>query len=1687
MKNTYTKLSFLALFLLLLTSFIIKKVFFAVTLTPPNLTGLCVGGAYQNLGNIVITEGDLDDFVQTGTGYFLRLQVVGNFQLEPGVGNVTLNGTGDLSNASISVSTTQVIVFYDANNGGTDPDEMTISGLRVRAITAAGSGSLRMTGGAAIGGVTPATDFATFGSVAAPALTFDNGDDADKIICSGQNVTFTATGAATYQFFVNSILVESNATGVFSTSSLSNGAVVSVTGTNAGCSTTLVGTPYTVNPSPFAFLTSNDSDNIICAGQSITFTASNTGTNYRFFRGATQVQNGPSNTFTIANPTAANAGNYTVQITSGTCTTTSNVINLVVNPLPDVGYNTTGMTLSYADTETTGKPLRGATFGGTLNAVLQASGVGTYSGVGVVGEQFFPNAAGEGDHIITYTYTDPVTGCSSSASIIIQVFAGVDAINNLENVYCDGSGIQPTLPTSLTPNLTTVFQANITLTRLIFTFPGFTIATANFTRQAPLTYTITGTGIFGSPGTYQINTNALTLDQEYSISASVLYECTGGNCGAFGTTPGGDYYHTRTKRTKRKSNPNVDFSGFFAGQNFCADATDIQLSAFNTLPSSDVVSIPNIQGEYLISRNPLTGFNVAPNTVINTTTKIFNPSAIPGTTVSSIAVPNPITSTQTFYIKYRFTDSDGCVDESPPRMFRLNPVPILSFTGVQANYCRGNAVLTPAPSFNITDEPFNVNNGYFYIRNSASVVVRIFGFGVSILNLDLPSPLPADDGYTLHYVYTTNRGCTAESAPFVFNIKPQPTVDFTGLNAEYCRNEPNAPLTAIVNSAPNPGGTFRIRRVSPAPTAFELLYADRTFRPTQPLPSETGAVPGFYEIEYSFSQSFPGPISCSNTIIKSVTLHDLPNLNFNFPAANQTGATTGAICRDQNSITLIPAVNGNAPPVPTSGRFRITRTAPTPQAPFNLADGLNTIDFGAAQFAIPTSTNDVYEYNIEYIYRDGNNCENISAIKTLTVNPSPTLTLANIQITNRCLGDITQFIVTPPLPVASYEWSGSEIPTTITTLNTFSFEYTSIGTKNILLTVTNLQGCQQVIPFTIEIKPKPNPNFTFLGQCLGSPTQFTDQTTISAGGDPISSYFWDFGDGNTSTLQNPAHTYAVPGIYNVSLTVQTNANPDLSCPMTISKSVTIFSQFSPTTSNPYIENFNNNNGGWVNGQTTAVPSSWQWTNSTVGSGRISGIDGNCWRTFRGVSDLVQYNNSEQSFLESPCFDISSLDRPAINFDYWVHTRTGQDGVALLYTINDGTTWIPLGNVGQGVDWYNINGITGLPGSGSPGLPNGTVRGWSGDEQTQWRTARFVLDPVKAAAGVGGRVRFRIVFGGLNFPIDNTDRFDGFAVDNIKIGSRNRKILLEHFTNAGAPNVAAEDSFINNIAATQEESIDIRYHTNFPNQNDPFNRDNTADPSARALFYGISQVPRTTRDGEFFANPYSVVDPTLVEYQRRSLKPSPFEISVTFGNNPPELLNVGATIRAVEDFNRPVLVRMAVVEKEINGSAVSLPGNTFFNVVKRMLPDAAGIRINLNWIKNVTQTTINQSYNPINFYDKNKMAVVVFVQDEQTREIHQAFYAEPSTIPGGITSIDEEFAAQIQVYPNPAKDQVFLQNDGVGTVHYEIYDSVGKLVGQGNAEEATHEISTKEFSSGLYVIRLGNAKGQAGYKKIIISR
>lgn len=68
------------------------------------------------------------------------------------------------------------------------------------------------------------------------------------------------------------------------------------------------------------------------------------------------------------------------------------------------------------------------------------------------------------------------------------------------------------------------------------------------------------------------------------------------------------------------------------------------------------------------------------------------------------------------------------------------------------------------------------------------------------------------------------------------------------------------------------------------------------------------------------------------------------------------------------------------------------------------------------------------------------------------------------------------------------------------------------------------------------------------GFCLGNPTTF--ESSISA--NPVST-LWDFGDGNTSNLENPSHTYAAAGDYTVSVTVTTASETK-----TETKDITIF-------------------------------------------------------------------------------------------------------------------------------------------------------------------------------------------------------------------------------------------------------------------------------------------------------------------------------------------------------------------------------------------------------------------------------------------------------------------------------------------------------------------------------------------------
>ncbi len=101
-------------------------------------------------------------------------------------------------------------------------------------------------------------------------------------------------------------------------------------------------------------------------------------------------------------------------------------------------------------------------------------------------------------------------------------------------------------------------------------------------------------------------------------------------------------------------------------------------------------------------------------------------------------------------------------------------------------------------------------------------------------------------------------------------------------------------------------------------------------------------------------------------------------------------------------------------------------------------------------------------------------------------------------------------------------------------------QYNVSGNFTVSLTVTNQAGSNTVTkPDYISVAPPILPVPAFAANptsgIAGFSVAFTDQTAI--GSPPILGYAWDFGDGGTSTAENPTHQYTVSGNYTVSFTV----------------------------------------------------------------------------------------------------------------------------------------------------------------------------------------------------------------------------------------------------------------------------------------------------------------------------------------------------------------------------------------------------------------------------------------------------------------------------------------------------------------------------------------------------------------------
>ncbi len=459
-----------------------------------------------------------------------------------------------------------------------------------------------------------------------------------------------------------------------------------------------------------------------------------------------------------------------------------------------------------------------------------------------------------------------------------------------------------------------------------------------------------------------------------------------------------------------------------------------------------------------------------------------------------------------------------------------------------------------------------------------------------------------------------------------------------------------------------------------------------------------------------------------------------------------------------------------------------------------------------------------------------------------------------------------------------------------------------------------------------------------------------------------------FVDGNL-VQEGTQNTYIARNLNN-GQEVSVRGSNDLFCYRNEPIKVTVFSNIIVTPENTYFEDFENNDHGWVSSDDkwNGAPSSWACTSPNGTKINLAYSGSRAWVTNRGNYQTVNgvrnntYYSGEQSSVESPCFDITALNRPVFSAQIWTSTDFQQDGVVLQYTIDNGNSWHVVGHVDGGINWYNSNVILGRPG----GQTGAQQVGWTGNTDTGWRIVRVDLSDLKQLIDqTNSTVRFRFAFGSNNV-VNKPDQeqFDGFAFDNVSIEERNRIVLVEHFTNVfGGRELKDQSDFIaNEVRNRSLELKSLHYHMDHPDIEgiDPIYQSNTADPSARSLYYGIGALNKSVVDGfiqeeALFSNNWG-----LNAFRLRTLTDA--SLSIQINASLAEQFTVTANISKVlntDAIDEELICHIALLELEHE-----FAGTPHYNVVRKMLPTAAGTKINGTWDPNTERAeTIHASWLP----------------------------------------------------------------------------------------------------------------------------
>lgn len=245
----------------------------------------------------------------------------------------------------------------------------------------------------------------------------------------------------------------------------------------------------------------------------------------------------------------------------------------------------------------------------------------------------------------------------------------------------------------------------------------------------------------------------------------------------------------------------------------------------------------------------------------------------------------------------------------------------------------------------------------------------------------------------------------------------------------------------------------------------------------------------------------------------------------------------------------------------------VSQTGEAPVAGFSVDEEIieegTTVNFTDLSANSPTSwswdfgdggtsagQNPSYTFNSPGVYTiqltASNNYGSTTEIKEgfITVNESDIIPVAHF-VANQTMiniGDTVIFADSSANSPTSWTWDFGDGGSS--SVQSPEYIYSSPGTFSVSLVVSNDAGSDsKTITDFITVSSGSIPTADFMADQtsinVGDTVNFTDSSTNSP-----TDWFWDFGDGNTSTEQSPTYVYFAPGVFSVSLTASNNVGSD---------------------------------------------------------------------------------------------------------------------------------------------------------------------------------------------------------------------------------------------------------------------------------------------------------------------------------------------------------------------------------------------------------------------------------------------------------------------------------------------------------------------------------------------------------------